>query len=128
MTDFDKMWPEGSRGSASQTRVWMIAHVDYAGDDCLAWPFALKSDGYGQLMFRGKNTRAHRVMCMLAHGEPPHPGYLACHSCGKGREACVNPRHLRWASAYENMADKITHGTHNRGERHVFAQLSDEEA
>jgi hypothetical protein len=58
--------------------------------------------------------RAHRVMCEIAHGPKPAPGFVAAHTCGKGREGCVNPRHLRWASQKENMADKLLHGTSNR--------------
>jgi hypothetical protein len=39
--------------------------------------------------------------------------------------ACVNPNHLRWATRKENEADKISHGTHNRGERHGQSKLTE---
>lgn len=38
---------------------------------------------------------------------------------------CVNGRHLRWATPSENNADKLIHGTHNRGERQSKAKLNE---
>jgi len=64
-------------------------------------------------------------MCILAHGEPPTPAHQASHSCGKGHEGCVSPRHLRWATASENEADKIDHGTVRRGSSINTAKLTE---
>lgn len=102
---------------------WLLEHVDYAGEECLTWPFGRDSDGRGGVKFRGKQQHAHRVMCILAHGEPPSPMHEVAHSCGKGHEACVNPKHLRWATHTENMADQLKHGTRSRGERQGSAKL-----
>jgi hypothetical protein len=70
---------------------------------------------------------AHRVMCLLAHGQPPSIEHVAAHSCGNGAGGCVNPRHLRWATASGNEADKVFHGTSNRGERSGSAKLTESE-
>ena len=48
-------------------------------------------------------------MCFLAHGEPPTPDHVAAHSCGKGRDGCVHPKHLRWATSSENALDLSVH-------------------
>lgn len=94
---------------------WLKEHVDHAGDDCLTWPFARTLGGAGSVSGRAVgrkgNLSASRAMCILAHGEPPTPKHVAAHSCGKGHEACVNPRHLRWATMKENAADTLLHGT-----------------
>jgi hypothetical protein len=91
---------------------FLRANVAYAGDDCLTWILKGRDGkGYGQVAYGGKLRLAHRVMCILAHGEPPTPEHHAAHSCGKGHEACVNPRHLSWKTASENQADTVTHGT-----------------
>ncbi len=83
----------------------------YVGDDCLIWPFFRKADGRGQVRFRGSDQIASRVVCTLAHGEPPTAEHAAAHNCGKGHEGCVTPSHLRWATVIENHADKRIHGT-----------------
>ncbi len=104
---------------------WIEAHVKHEGDECLTWPFKARySNGYPSVYFRGKLTGAHRVMCILAHGEPPFAGAEAAHSCGMGRQACMHPSHLRWATQAENLADRIKHGTTGAGEANTQAKLT----
>jgi len=105
---------------------WLRAHIDHNGDECLTWPFPPASTGYGQIKWHGKMRGAHRIMCELAHGPAPSPDHEAAHSCGKGHEACVNPKHLRWATKVENKADMLIHGTRPRGERQGSAKLTTE--
>jgi len=88
----------------------------YAGDDCLEWPFSIVGGGYGQIWRDGRLQIVSRVVCELVNGPPPAPEYQAAHSCG--RAGCVSPRHLTWKTRTENEADKLVHGTHNRGDRH----------
>lgn len=91
--------------------LWLKDRVDYAGDDCLIWPFARMPHGRGNLGYNGKMIHAHRLMCILAHGEPPTPQHHAAHNCGKGHLGCVNPRHLEWKTGRENHLDRRRHGT-----------------
>jgi len=62
----------------------------------------------------GKHWWAHRLMCTLAHGEPPTPKHTAAHSCGRGHEGCIHPQHLSWKTQKENLADCTLHGTQGR--------------
>lgn len=94
-------------------------------DDCLTWPFARHESGYGQVWHDGKVWATHRLVCTLAHGEPPTPKHEAAHTCGHGSDGCVNPNHLYWATPTQNQHDKIAHGTHNRGERSGLAKLDE---
>lgn len=103
---------------------WLEAHIAYEGDDCLKWPFSPGPNGYGQVLYQGKNQPANRAMCDLAHGHPPTPEHEAAHSCGNGHLGCVNPKHLRWATTAENHADMIEHGTAIRGEKAYNAKLT----
>ena len=106
---------------------WLEQHVGFYGDDCLQWPFAVGDDGYGRVHIPGTGvlTTASRLMCRMAHGEPLNPTMEAAHTCGKGHNGCVNPKHLYWASSTTNHADKVEHGTTNRGERQWMSKLTE---
>lgn len=94
-----------------KTFAWLMAHVGYQGDDCLPWPFSKDGRvGRGRLGHNGKMYWAHRLMCELAHGEPPTPDHQAAHNCGKGHYGCVNPRHLEWKTNSENQLDRRKNG------------------
>jgi hypothetical protein len=90
---------------------FILAHVDYQGDGCLTWPFSRDQHGRGHLKVDDKGWWAHRLMCTLAHGDPPTPKHTAAHSCGKGHEGCIHPQHLSWKTQKENLADCALHGT-----------------
>lgn len=125
---YKRVWSKGSVEiectEPGALKKWLLQHVGYEGGDCLDWPFGKNNEGYGVCGAGGKRTTASREMCRLAHGEPSTPDYHAAHSCGNGHLGCVNPRHLRWASAAENEADKISHGTSSRGERQGGSKLT----
>jgi hypothetical protein len=119
--------PQSHRTSPGDVLRWIEKNVSYRGDDCLKWPFpASDRKGYGRVQFRGKVWVASRVMCVLAHGEPPTPEHHAAHICGNGDEGCMNPCHLEWKTLIANEADKAIHGTMARGEAHGAAMLTEE--
>lgn len=94
----------------SATVKWLHDHVGYSGDGCLTWPWSCDTKGYAQLKYGDKVRKAHRIMCTLAHGEPPTPKHQASHTCGNGHQGCVNPRHLAWKTNSENQLDRRRHG------------------
>jgi hypothetical protein len=107
---------------------WLREHVSHIGEDCLTWPFAVSSkDGYGRVHHPddGRLMTASRLMCLLVHGEPPTPQHEGAHTCGRGSSACVNPGHLYWATPSKNQADRVDHGTSNRGERQGRSKLTE---
>ncbi|MER9355525.1 HNH endonuclease [Mesorhizobium sp. M0514] len=116
------------RASPGALLAWLKAHVGWKGDGCLTFPFGCNSAGYGQIRVGGRKGYAHRWMCEAIHGPAPTPEHEAAHSCGKGHEACVHPDHLRWATGQENMADRVQHGTANRGERQGLSKLTEAQA
>lgn len=119
--------PLGGRPTSPDSKEWIEAHVGYEGDDCLIWPLRRNRNGYGSVRSGGVNMMANRYMCLLAHGEPPTPEHQSAHSCGNGHLGCVNPRHLRWATVKENMADMVEHGTVPQGERNGHAKLTEDD-
>ena len=101
---------------------FLEANKDYAGNECLLWPYGYFSSGYGSIRKNGRARNAHAVMLELMAGPSPTTRHDAAHSCGV--RACVNPKHLRWATKSDNCMDKLIHGTHSRGERNWKAKLT----
>ena len=84
-------------------------------DECLIWPYGKTAkNGYAAFSWGGKASLVSRVICEHVYGPPPTPSHQAAHSCGNGHLACVNPRHLRWATPTENLADCVIHGTNKK--------------
>lgn len=104
---------------------WLRAHVSHVGKDCLIWPFYRTSGGYAHVYNGICTSSACRVMCTLAHGEPPTPDHQAAHQCGRGADGCIHPDHLYWATCSENHLDKHLHGTMPFGESHPGSKLND---
>lgn len=93
-------------------------------DECIDWPYG-KAYGYGKVVYQGKGWQAHGLTLMIKTGRNGWAeGLDAAHNCG--RPACVNPRHVRWATVRENMADKAIHGTQPRGSAVPTAKLTEQ--
>lgn len=72
---------------------------------------------------KGKNRRAHRLVCEAFRGAPPLPGMDVAHS--NGIKTDNRPANLRWATRAENERDKKSHGVSNAGTRNGMAKLSE---
>jgi hypothetical protein len=108
-----------------KTRRFIEQALAYEGDNCLFWPYSKKYKPYIRDE-EGKLIPLTRFVCRKAHGNEPTPKHEAAHSCGNGQKlACCNTKHLRWATRVENQADRLEHGTHNRGEKCGSAKLSE---
>jgi len=99
----------------------------YEGDECLIWPYSRVGHGYGLMTRDGDQQYTHRLLCEDVYGPPPTPRHDAAHSCGKGHDGCVTKGHLLWKTRAANMADKLDHGTHHRGERHGQSKLTEKQ-
>jgi len=58
--------------------------------------------GYGQVQYRGKKYRQHRLVYMLFVGPIPD-GHMVAHRCDN--PPCFNPEHLFVCTGKENMLD-----------------------
>ena len=116
-----------TRDYSGQCRKFMALAVELETDSCIVWPFRLNHAGYGMYNGgKGKDQKlAHRVALERARGPAPRAGMLALHAPGVCHNpACINPRHLRWGTDADNMRDKITDETDNRGERCASSKLT----
>lgn len=118
--------PLSGRASPGEvTRYFLEVVLKYDGDECLLWPYAKTTGGYGQINYEGKRHVVSRLVCENVKGPPPSPEHDAAHSCGKGHLRCVTKRHLSWKTKVQNQSDRIVHGTHSRGERHQMSRLAE---
>jgi hypothetical protein len=101
--------------SGSGVGIAFLRHnLNYEGPSCLIWPMSRNPNGYGMFGLDGKHLWAHRYMCELVNGPPPTPEHEAAHSCGRGKDGCVHPKHLSWKTISENALDSREHGTQAR--------------
>jgi hypothetical protein len=97
-----------------------------AGPDC-CWPWTgtRVEDGYGQVQLQNVKRPATHLALAL-DGRPRPDGAQALHSCDN--PPCVNPRHLRWGTNAENLAERNAKGRQARGDRHGRSRLTNETA
>lgn len=89
---------------------------------------AKKRSGHLTVCLRRPGSPASRAyvhrLVLLAFVGPAPDGYEAAHNDGNPANNCLS--NLRWATRSSNHADKVVHGTHNRGEAHPLCKVSDD--
>lgn len=101
--------PLAGRTPLGEPLAYLERLIGHEVEECVAWPFRKYDVGYGKVLYQGRIWKAHRLMCLMAHGEPSDWGLDTAHNCGNA--SCVNPAHLRWATRASNCEDKKIHGT-----------------
>jgi hypothetical protein len=100
---------------------------NWNSDECLIWPY-LRKDGYARIAkLHYGSQNVCRIICERTHGPDPSGKHQASHTCHKGDDGCINPRHLIWETQTENGArKKLNEGdVGGRGSRHYRARLVD---
>lgn len=93
-------------------------------EECIIWPFkSVTGSGYPRSCFEGKRIDVHRFVCIKYCGSPVGDKKYAAHYCGN--RLCINPKHIRWATAKENTNDLFIHNRMLYGENHKNSKLKE---
>lgn len=86
----------------------VLARLDRSGgpDACWPWTGALTRKGYGQVRWRGRRSRVHRVIAEHFIGSVR--GWIVRHTCDN--PPCGNPAHLRLGTHADNTRDMLVRG------------------
>ena len=118
--------PQGGRVKPGTAMAFLEKAVATDTDACIPWLFAKTGAGYGKITINGILVSVPSEVLRRSGRPKPSQRHVAAHSpeiCHN--PACINPRHLRWATPSENMADRLLDGTANRGSRHGNAVLTE---
>lgn len=123
-------WRTGSPYTRKEQQLrFLESVVRNPTNDCVIWPFAKRSNGYGSYCHEGKTVSAHRIALMMLTKENPK-GKLAAHGPCHNR-LCINPHPehgMYWGDKASNARDQIRDGTSLCGEKSHKAILTDVEA
>jgi hypothetical protein len=83
-------------------------------------------EGYrrAQVSFGGKTRKVATLVCTAFHGPRPD-GHEAAHLNGNPLDN--RAENLAWKTPAANQADRIEHGTSNRGSQHGRAKLTEDD-
>jgi hypothetical protein len=102
-------------------------YIDKSGGPDACWPWTASTNtGYGQMTWKRKPDRAHRLMWVLHHGPIPPDKPHILHRCDN--PPCCNPAHLWAGTNADNIADMVAkkraRGGGQRGEDSGNAKLT----
>lgn len=90
-----------------QDRIRAQVMIDANG--CWIWQGFTHYSGYGEMSYRCRSWRLHRLAYFLWKGPIP-PGRIICHTCDVRN--CCNPEHLVAGTHKDNQRDALEKGRH----------------
>ena len=87
----------------AEMKLWLEENALKRGD-CWVWPYNISESGYGNVRYKYKMWRVHRLMYFLTNGEI-YTNQLICHKCDNKK--CFNPEHLYQGTNSSNTLDSM---------------------
>jgi hypothetical protein len=117
--------PRGRRRGGDPALRFHAKYIRKGAGDCWEWQGARKPSGHGNFALTQQNfvTASHYALILATGGRPE--GAYACHRCDN--PPCVNPAHLYWGTAQDNMNNQLARGRRPRGTEHARALLTEEQ-
>jgi len=109
-----KLGLKGAHGQVARRDLWerkvlpRLPAPPWSIHQCVFWPGAKDTKGYGQIRHNNKNIIVSRLALEVALGRELMPGECACHRCDN--PACCNPFHIFVGSHSDNMKDAQAKG------------------
>lgn len=116
--------PETRWAPSFQQRFWGKVLVPDSHENCFNWIGARHRKGYGHIVEKQTNYRAHRISFEIFFGAIPE-GLCVCHRCDS--PPCINPHHLWLGSLKENNQDRNQKDRTAKGSANSQSKLSEKE-
>lgn len=126
LSDLSEKLQQGPYKLSAKRIAWFLVKINAETEDgCWCWT-ACKLRGYGQFNVGNRKIKlAHRVVLESCVPMPNAHELDVCHSCDT--PACVNPKHLWWGTAHDNLKDMFKKGRRSyTGEHNPRAKLNPE--
>lgn len=108
-----------SKETSVTIRLWLKTKKD---GDCRIWTGKTvgKTNGYGEIWYKGKGIRIGRLICHLYHGANlDDNNWTANHIIECKSSLCWNPEHLYVGTQHQNVQDQIKKGTFSYGTQNL---------
>lgn len=92
----------------------LLAQIKKTERDCWEWQGYRHPKGYGEMGYRGRCARVHKLSYVLFRGQVPE-GWDVCHTCDN--PPCVNPLHLFAAPRLVNLIDMRNKGRNRQTQK-----------
>jgi hypothetical protein len=106
----------------------LLKNTETLDNGCIVWTKSRSKGGYGQKAVNGKKQYTHRLSAEIHYG-PGASGQEVMHLCDN--PPCLNPKHLKWGTRKQNVADMLAKGRHRtnpkKGEDHSQSKLAKED-
>lgn len=85
----------------------ILSRRRFCESECIEYTGYIGPTGYGDIIFKKKNWKVHRLYWILLHGPiRPWPLDVVLHSCDNRK--CINPDHLSLGTQQENIRDCVS--------------------